>query len=178
MSLLEQDLELPLEHAVAPPAEQDVAPKAAVAIHYVSLAIAFVVLLALALRRHLWFRYEEWYAFTDWFTAVGAKHSYLLPFNNQLNIGALLSLRAVFAVFGLRNYTQNLLDHGFTEPDLADGGSGRLIDAAIPHGGAEQIGEAVRAHLDAGADHVCLQPLGEEGIPRDAWTALAKALID
>src|SRR5207244_11275837 len=32
-------------------------------------------------------------------------HSYLLPLNNQLNIGALLSLRAVFVVFGLRNYT-------------------------------------------------------------------------
>jgi probable F420-dependent oxidoreductase len=78
---------------------------------------------------------------------------------------------------GLRNYTQNLLDYGFTEADIADGGSDRLIDAVIPHGSAEQIGEVVQAHLDAGADHVCLQPLGEEGIPRDAWTALAKALI-
>ena len=67
---------------------------------------------------------------------------------------------------GLRNYTQNLLDYGFTEDDLADGGSDRLIDAVIPHGSAEQIAEVVRAHLDAGADHVCLQPLGEEGIPR------------
>src|SRR4051812_21218620 len=67
---------------------------------------------------------------------------------------------------GLRNYTQNLLDFGFTEADLAGGGSDRLIDAVIPHGSAEQVAEAVRAHLDAGADHVCLQPLGEEGIPR------------
>ena len=79
---------------------------------------------------------------------------------------------------GLRNYTQNLLDFGFTEADLADGGSDRLIDAVIPHGSAEQIAEAVRAHLDAGADHVCVQPLGEEGIPRTSWTALAKVLID
>jgi probable F420-dependent oxidoreductase len=78
---------------------------------------------------------------------------------------------------GLRNYTQNLLDFGFTEDDIAGGGSDRLIDAVIPHGSAEQIGEVVQAHLDAGADHVCLQPLGEEGIPRDSWTALAKALI-
>ena len=62
--------------------------------------------------------------------------------------------------------------------DLADGGSDRLIDAVIPHGSAEQIAEVVRAHLDAGADHVCLQPLGEEGIPRASWTALAKVLID
>ena len=79
---------------------------------------------------------------------------------------------------GLSNYTQNLLNLGYTEDDIADGGSDRLIDAVIPHGSAEQIAEAVRAHLDAGADHVCVQPLGEPGIPREAWTALAKVLID
>lgn len=79
---------------------------------------------------------------------------------------------------GLRNYTQNLLTLGFTEADLADGGSDRLIDAVIPQGSAEQIGEVVHAHLDAGADHVCLQPLGEDGIPRNSWTALAKVLLD
>ncbi len=78
---------------------------------------------------------------------------------------------------GLRNYTKNLLEFGFTEADLADGGSDRLIDAVIPHGTAEEIGEVARAHLEAGADHVCLQPLGEEGIPRESWTALARALI-
>jgi probable F420-dependent oxidoreductase len=79
---------------------------------------------------------------------------------------------------GLRNYTQNLLRFGFTEADLADGGSDRLIDAVIPQGSAEHIAEVARAHLDAGADHVCLQPLGEEGIPRQSWTALATALVD
>jgi probable F420-dependent oxidoreductase len=79
---------------------------------------------------------------------------------------------------GLRNYTKNLLDFGFTEDDIAGGGSDRLIDAVIPQGSAEQIAEVVRAHLDAGADHVCLQPLGEDGIPRDSWTQLANALID
>jgi len=79
---------------------------------------------------------------------------------------------------GLRNYTHNLLAFGFTEGDIDGGGSDRLIDAIIPHGTAEQIAEVVRGHLDAGADHVCLQPLGEEGIPRESWTALAKVLID
>ena len=79
---------------------------------------------------------------------------------------------------GLRNYTKNLLDFGFTERDVADGGSDRLIDAVIPQGSAEQIAEVARAHLDAGADHVCLQPLGEEGIPRKSWNALANALIN
>ena len=79
---------------------------------------------------------------------------------------------------GLRNYTQNLLNHGFTEDDIARGGSDRLIDAVIPHGSGGQIAESVRAHLEAGADHVCVQPLGDPGIPRESWTALATALID
>jgi probable F420-dependent oxidoreductase len=77
---------------------------------------------------------------------------------------------------GLRNYTQNLLQFGFSDADVGGGGSDRLIDAIIPHGTVEEIAEVVRAHLDAGADHVCLQPLGEEGIPRESWTALAKVL--
>jgi len=78
---------------------------------------------------------------------------------------------------GLRNYTQNLLDLGFTEADFADGGSDRLIDAVVPQGSAEQIAEVVHAHLGAGADHVCVQPLGEAGIPRESWAALAKVLL-
>jgi probable F420-dependent oxidoreductase len=78
---------------------------------------------------------------------------------------------------GLRNYTRNLLDFGFTEDDFADGGSDRLIDAVVPQGSAGRIAEVVQAHLDAGADHVCVQPLGEEGIPRASWTALAEALL-
>ena len=78
---------------------------------------------------------------------------------------------------GLRNYVQNLLRFGFTDEDVANGGSDRLIDAIVPHGSAETIAEVVHAHLDAGADHVCLQPLGEDGIPRKAWTALAAALV-
>jgi probable F420-dependent oxidoreductase len=78
---------------------------------------------------------------------------------------------------GLRNYSNNLLDFGFTAADFADGGSDRLIDAIVPQGTAEQIAEVVRAHLDAGADHVCVQPLGEDGIPRESWTSLANVLI-
>jgi probable F420-dependent oxidoreductase len=78
---------------------------------------------------------------------------------------------------GLANYTQNLLRFGFTEADIAGGGSDRLIDAVIPQGSPEQIAEVARAHFEAGADHICLQPLGEEGIPRESWTALARALL-
>jgi hypothetical protein len=79
---------------------------------------------------------------------------------------------------GLRNYTSNLLAFGFNDDDIAGGGSDRLIDAIVPQGSAAQIAEIVRAHLDAGADHVCVQALGEEGIPHRSWTALAKAVID
>jgi probable F420-dependent oxidoreductase len=77
----------------------------------------------------------------------------------------------------LTNYTSNLLRFGFTEADLADGGSDRLIDAVIPHGTAEQIAETVQAHFDAGADHVCLQPLGHGPAPIDDYRALADVLL-
>lgn len=76
----------------------------------------------------------------------------------------------------LGNYTRNLRAFGFTEQDLADGGSDALIDAVIPHGSAEQIAAVAEAHREAGADHVCLQPVGATGVPRAEWTALAGAL--
>jgi probable F420-dependent oxidoreductase len=76
---------------------------------------------------------------------------------------------------GLRNYTNNLLRLGFTEEDVAGDGTDRMIDAVLPHGSAEEIARVVRTHFDAGADHVVLQALGEWGIPRQGWTALAEA---
>jgi probable F420-dependent oxidoreductase len=77
---------------------------------------------------------------------------------------------------GLRNYTSNLLRCGFTETDLGEGGSNRLIDAVVPHGSAEQIVDVARAHLEAGANHVCLQAVGVDGVPRAEWTALAASV--
>jgi probable F420-dependent oxidoreductase len=77
----------------------------------------------------------------------------------------------------LRNYTGNLLRLGFTDRDLADGGSDRLIDAVIPHGSSEQIAEAVHTHLDAGADHVALQPLGHGSSAVADYQALAATLF-
>ncbi len=47
---------------------------------------------------------------------------------------------------GLRNYTNNLLNHGFTQQDIAGCGSDPLIDAIIPHGGADKIAAACRQH--------------------------------
>ncbi len=77
---------------------------------------------------------------------------------------------------GLRNYTNNLRNFGFAEEDIADGGSDRLIDEVVPHGDAREIAAAARKHLSAGADHVCLQPVGGTGVPSAEWTALASAL--
>ena len=79
---------------------------------------------------------------------------------------------------GLINYTSNLLRFGFTADDIADGGSDRLIDTVIPHGSPQHIAQAVHEHLDAGADHVCVQTVGVQGLPAEQWRALAEALID
>jgi probable F420-dependent oxidoreductase len=76
------------------------------------------------------------------------------------------------------NYVRNLKRLGYTGRDIADGGSDRLIDAVIPHGSAEAIAEVLHAHFDAGADHVCLQPLGHGPGPVADYRALAGALID
>jgi probable F420-dependent oxidoreductase len=78
---------------------------------------------------------------------------------------------------GASNYRRNLRRLGFTEADIDGGGSDRLIDAVIPHGSAEAIAEVVRAHLDAGSDHVCLQPVGHGEAPLGDYRALAAALL-
>ncbi len=88
-----------------------------------------------------------------------------------------IARRFAATYLALRNYADNLRRFGFTERDLADGGSDRLIDAVIPHGSPEAIAEAVRAHHDAGADHVCLQPLGHGDGPLDDYRALAAVLV-
>jgi probable F420-dependent oxidoreductase len=57
----------------------------------------------------------------------------------------------------LPNYANNLRRLGWSEDDVADDGSERLIDAVIAIGDVDAIVSRVRAHLDAGADTVCLQ---------------------
>ena len=59
----------------------------------------------------------------------------------------------------LPNYRNSWLRQGFTEAELADGGSDRFIDAMVLWGGADTIKRGLRAHFTAGATHVCLQPL-------------------
>lgn len=78
---------------------------------------------------------------------------------------------------GLVNYTGNLRRLGFSDADLADDGSDRLIDALVACGGPERVAEGLTAHLDAGADHVCVQLLTEaDADPMPGYERLAVAL--
>ena len=78
---------------------------------------------------------------------------------------------------GLVNYTSNLRRLGWTEADLAGGGSDALIDALVAHGGPAAIAGQLTRHLDAGADHVCLQLITEDGTdPLPGYAELAPAL--
>ncbi|MCW3004732.1 MAG: family F420-dependent class oxidoreductase [Conexibacter sp.] len=62
----------------------------------------------------------------------------------------------------LPNYTNNLRDLGYSDEDLAGGGSDRLIDAVVPWGDEATIARRIGEHFDAGADHVCIQPVGTD----------------
>jgi probable F420-dependent oxidoreductase len=63
----------------------------------------------------------------------------------------------------LPNYRNSWLRQGFTEAELADGGSDRFIDAMVLWGDADTIKHGLRAHFAAGATHVCLQPVHADG---------------
>lgn len=59
----------------------------------------------------------------------------------------------------LRNYVAHLEAIGYTQADLAGSGSDRMIDDLVAWGDADTVVARVRAHLDAGADHVAVHPL-------------------
>jgi probable F420-dependent oxidoreductase len=78
----------------------------------------------------------------------------------------------------LPNYADNLRSLGFGDDDLAGGGSDRLVDAVVAWGGPDRIAERVRRHVEAGADHVCIQVLAPpESFPLPAYRELAPALL-
>ncbi len=78
----------------------------------------------------------------------------------------------------LPNYRNSWLRQGFDESDLVPGGSDRLARAIVGMGSVDDAAASVRAHLDAGADHVVLQVLGDHPMidPRPALRELAVAL--
>jgi probable F420-dependent oxidoreductase len=89
--------------------------------------------------------------------------------------------RTHLAVYlGLPNYSNNWKRFGFTDDDLSDGGSDRLIDALVAWGDEAAIAARVQEHRNAGADHVCLQVLDEDprALPIDDCHRLAAAVND
>lgn len=80
----------------------------------------------------------------------------------------------------LPNYTNNLRWLGFADDDFAHGSSDRLVDALVAWGDEEAIAARVHAHLAAGADHVCVQPIGRTfgDLGLDQLRRLAPALLE
>ncbi len=72
----------------------------------------------------------------------------------------------------LPNYQNNLRVFGFDTPDFEDGGSDRLVDAIVAWGDEQAIADRIKAHMDAGANHVCIQPLRPDGGPGPDLRAL------
>ena len=80
--------------------------------------------------------------------------------------------RAGLAIYiDVPHQQQNWTRMGFDDSDYRDGGSNRLIDALVAWGDEAVIRERVNDHLEAGATHVCIQPLLATGqrIPSDAF---------
>jgi len=79
----------------------------------------------------------------------------------------------------LPNYTNNLRRLGFTDADIGDGGSDRLVDAIVAWGDEGAAQRRVQQHRDAGADHVAVQVITDDfsALPLAEWRRLAAALI-
>lgn len=90
-----------------------------------------------------------------------------------------LGRRALAWYLTLPNYTENLRWLGFDETDWREGASDRLVDALVAWGDVEAIRRRMREHLDAGADHVAVQPVprheGDLGL--DQLRELAPGLV-
>jgi probable F420-dependent oxidoreductase len=78
----------------------------------------------------------------------------------------------------LPNYVNNWKRLGFSQEDAATS-SDKLIDGLFAWGGPAEIAARVKAHHDAGADHVCIQVVSATGLEgsRHAWRELAKVLL-
>lgn len=79
---------------------------------------------------------------------------------------------------GLPNYANNLIRLGYDEGAVADAADD-VVDAIVAWGTLDDAVARVRAHQDAGANHVCVQVLVEDPaeIPLDQWRLLGEALL-
>ncbi len=87
--------------------------------------------------------------------------------------------RAHMAVYlGLPNYANNLMRLGYTEEELTNADD-RVVDAIVAWGTLDDVLDRVKAHHDAGANHVCVQVLEADraAVPLDAWRAIGEAVL-
>ena len=72
----------------------------------------------------------------------------------------------------LPNYRNNWLRMGLTEEDITQS-SDKFIDTTFAWGNPTQIKSRIDEHFDAGASHVCIQPVHPNGQPGDLhWECL------
>ena len=77
----------------------------------------------------------------------------------------------------LPNYRNNWLRMGLTEDDI-DNLSDKFIDTTFAWGDVDAIRGRIQAHMDAGASHVCVQPVNPNGQFGDLHWACLEALAD
>jgi probable F420-dependent oxidoreductase len=70
--------------------------------------------------------------------------------------------KALDLYLGLTNYVSNFKRIGFTDSDVAKPGSDKLIDALVAYGTVDAIAGRLREHIEAGANHVPIQVLGNQ----------------
>ena len=63
----------------------------------------------------------------------------------------------------LENYVNGWRQQGFGDDDLVGGGSDRFLDAMVAWGDEDAIRRRIQQHWEAGADHVCVQPISPQG---------------
>src|SRR5688500_11869139 len=80
--------------------------------------------------------------------------------------------KAALAIYiNLPNYRNGWLRLGFTDEQI-DGRDDAFIDAVVAWGDEAAIRDRVQSHHDAGADHVCIQPLSTAGFGQLDWDVL------
>ncbi|MFF8400844.1 LLM class F420-dependent oxidoreductase [Streptomyces sp. NPDC014846] len=90
-----------------------------------------------------------------------------------------LAREALSMYLALPNYTDNFLRLGFTEEDIAGGGSDRLVDAVFAWGDENRVRDRIDTFRSAGADHLALQVVTDsprDSLPRAEWRRLADLL--
>ena len=75
----------------------------------------------------------------------------------------------------LPNYRNNWLRMGLTNDDI-DSLNDRFIDTTFAWGTADDIKARIAEHMDAGADHVCVQPVNPNGQFGDLHWEVLEAL--